>query len=411
MKNIIKKILLELYSDTGKSSDKLKESEEEFSWVGEIDAEPIKKGDVFYIVDGGVLEPHTPLNYKPKNVRYLFFVTDIIKGSNGFIIKYQNCDRMDISYDPKKYNPTSADHNCHYGDDDDESEIDYIDALKLINSNYWRLMGNNGYYNHLNESEDDFGWVDDLNKEIVKKGDVFYIVDGIYSEDSNMYPPDYKPKNVRYLFHVTDIFESNNRFFLEYSFCRPKNVTYNPKEYNTNNCGDFGYEKIVYENALELINSNYWRLMGNNGYYSHLTESEEDSLEWTKDLHTEPFHLQLIRDKPSGVIDIVDTEYIMFNPPVEVGDKRFNKIAYFLEDNDYQPQTLEPFGKKTSYIKIIKHKRYLTHNERETTRPHEAEWFEYGRWNIGPELSEQELYNFFSQTKNGKYWAEEFHHI
>jgi hypothetical protein len=93
------------------------------------------------------------------------------------------------------------------------------------------------------------------NKELVKKGDVFYIVDGTYSEDSNMYPPDYKPKNVRYLFHVTDIFKSNNRFFLNYTFCRPKNVTYNPKDYNTNSCGDFGYDEIVYENALELINS------------------------------------------------------------------------------------------------------------------------------------------------------------
>lgn len=127
---------------------------------------------------------------------------------------------------------------------------------------------------------------------------------------------------------------------------------------------------------------------------SNLFESEED-FGWVENLDTEPFHHQLMRDnlekRDGHPVDVRDVRYIMFNPAVEVGDKRFNKVAYFLEDNDYYPESLEPFGKKTSYIKITRFK-----DERQN-----------GRWDIGPEISEQELYNF-SQTKKDSYWAEEF---
>ena len=260
--------------------------------------------------------------------------------------------------------------------------------------------------------EDDFSWIEDLNKHTIKKGDVFYIVDGIYEE--NTLPLDYKPENVRYLFHVTDVFEHSGRFFLEYHYCNPEDVTYNPKDYNTNSChhesDDVYGTEIEYERALELINNNYWRLMGNNGYYDNINESEEDDLEWTKNLETEPFHHQLIKSKPE-VVDIHDVKYIMFNPPVEVGDKRFNKVAYFLEDNEYYPETLESFGKKTSYIEITRHKktRWINNNPSYTPFGHIVE-NENGRWDIGPELSEQELYNF-SQTGDGKLWAEQFIYV
>jgi hypothetical protein len=125
----------------------LKESEEEFGWADEIiKQEPIKVGDVFYIVDRSMGIDTHPVDYKPEDVRYLLFVTDISEGPSGFEIKYQNCFPKNISYNPKKYNPTK--HNCHYDDGDGfESEIDYADALDLINQQYWRLMGNNGYYN------------------------------------------------------------------------------------------------------------------------------------------------------------------------------------------------------------------------------------------------------------------------
>ena len=131
---------------------------------------------------------------------------------------------------------------------------------------------------------------------------------------------------------------------------------------------------------------------------SKLFESEGDEFGWAEDLVTEPFHHQLMRDnlekRGDHPVDVRDVRYIMFNPAVEVGDKRFNKVAYFLEDNDYYPESLEPFGKKTSYIKMTRFK-----DERQN-----------GRWNIGPELSEQELYNF-SQIKKESYWAEEFIYV
>ena len=133
MRNIIKKIL--------------KEYENELGWVDEIiKQEPIKVGDVFYVVDRSITIDMHPLNYKPKDVRFLFFVTDIYEGSDGFELTYRNCDPEDISYDPKDYNPTNP--RCHYDDGDGYyTDIEYKDALNLINQQYWRPMGNNGYYN------------------------------------------------------------------------------------------------------------------------------------------------------------------------------------------------------------------------------------------------------------------------
>jgi len=340
--------------------------------------------------------------------------------------------------------------------------------------------------------ESEFDWVDDIvNQPQIKVGDVYYIVDGVFGTD--VHPMDYKPEKVRYLFHVTKVFEKNGNFYLKYEYCNPNQVTYNPKDYNSSKCNyytDDAYSsKIEYKNALNLINNSYWRLMGNNGkgineseefdwlpdqseiglkvrvnekpfhlknpvhrqdegifksrcswlgcyeivgeeiftgidcyiiklddhypevYFpkkaflekdfcgiddtSNLFESEED-FGWVGDINTEPFHYQLMRDNPRKPVRLEDVKYIMFNPPVEVGDRRFNKIAYFLEDNDYYPDTLESFGKKTSYIEITKWIKH-TINVRQN-----------GRWNIGPELSEQELYNFSQTENNGKYWAEEF---
>ena len=385
MRNIIKKILLELYSPSSQE----------------------------YVPGGSVVHKSNPVwrdNIKTTGLQvsvgecYQQYVGGDVECKEAIFAtdSLEKKDMFDSTYDDDTWLIDTKCANVKWFKDkhfDLGPSDKHIVTFENIPQNCLKLIyeGTGKSSDKLNESEDDLSWVDDLDKETVKKGDVFYIVDGTYSEGSNMYPPAYKPKNVRYLFHVTDIFESNNRFFLEFSFCRPTNVTYNPKDYNTNNCGDFGYEKIVYENALELINSNYWRLMGNNGYYSHLTESEEDSLEWAKDLHTEPFHLQLMRDnleKRGGhPVDVIDVRYIMFNPAVAVGDKRFNKIAYFLEDNNYYPETLEPFGKETSYIKMTK----LKVDQMVTLR-----------WDIGPELSEQELYNFSQTNPVGKYWSEEF---
>jgi hypothetical protein len=251
----------------------------------------------------------------------------------------------------------------------------------------------------MNESEDEFGWATDIVKEQpIKLGDVFYVVDSNFGGDQH--PMNHKPEDVRYLLFVTDIYEENGGLMIEYKNCDRKGISYNPKDYNPTNprChyddGDGYYNYVKYDDALNLVDERYWRPMGNNGYYNHLTESEDD-FGWAENLVTEPFHLQLIRDNPRKPVRLEDVRYIMFNPSVEVGDKRFNKIAYFLEDNDYYPETLEYFGKKTSYIEITKWIK-RTINVRQN-----------GRWNIGPELSEQELYNFSQTENNGKYWAEE----
>jgi hypothetical protein len=132
---------------------------------------------------------------------------------------------------------------------------------------------------------------------------------------------------------------------------------------------------------------------------SKLFESEED-YEWLEDLGSEPFQNVLIKNNPRIPHLSDDIDIIMFNPPVAVGDKRFNKIAYWLEDEDYYPETLEEYNIKTSYIEITRHK-----DDRQN-----------GRWKIGPELNEQELYNLSQTPKhesiihpnwNGNFWEEE----
>jgi len=112
---------------------------------------------------------------------------------------------------------------------------------------------------------------------------------------------DYKPEKVRYLFHVTKVFEKNGNFYLEYEYCNPNQVTYNPKDYNSSKCNYYNDDaygsKIEYQEALNLINNSYWRLMGNNG--KGINESEE--FDWLPDqgeiglkvrVKEKPFHVK-----------------------------------------------------------------------------------------------------------------------
>ena len=133
--------------------DSLNESEDEneFQWVEDIFKEvTVNLGDVFYVVDSSYATPtydqgQYSINHKPENVRYLFFVDDIYENDNGLMIEYKNCDRKDVSYNPKDYNPTNP--RCHYDDGDGYyNEVKYSTALELIDHKYWRPMGNNGYY-------------------------------------------------------------------------------------------------------------------------------------------------------------------------------------------------------------------------------------------------------------------------
>ena len=129
--------------------------------------------------------------------------------------------------------------------------------------------------------------------------------------------------------------------------------------------------------------------------FIHVNESEEDEFEWVDKPSDEPFHYILMRDNDREPMLMDEIDRIMFNPAVSTEDKRFLDIAYWLEDNDYYPETID-MGIKTSYIELTRQK-YNGNN---------------GRWKIGPELNEKELYEL-SQTPrrgtwNGNFWAEQF---
>lgn len=468
--------------------DSLTESEEdEFGWVDDIVNQPqIKVGDVYYIVDGVFGTDVYPMDYKPEKVRYLFHVTKVFEKNGDFYLEYEYCNFNRVTYNPKDYNSS----RCNYYDDDAYgSKIKYQEALNLINNSYWRLMGNNG--KGINESEE-FDWLPDQNEIGLKvrvNGKPFHVKDPIHRQDEGIfksrcswsgcyeivdeeiftgidcyivkldegYPEVYFPK--RY-FSEEDFCGLMNENIEETSDCvgiNLSNLTTDEKIkvlekleliYNTfigfsqyawvdqiqylitdfttpvtmplkgrrNQCGRWftsvpenaykeetdSYEVPISMDGTKLrwskeIDGREFLNMSFIDDTSNLFESEED-FGWVDNLDTEPFHHQLMRDnleKRGGhPVDVRDVRYIMFNPTVEVGDKKFNKVAYFLEDNDYYPESLEPFGKKTSYIKITRFK-----DERQN-----------GRWDIGPELSEQELYNF-SQTKKDSYWAEEFFYV
>ena len=126
-----------------------------------------------------------------------------------------------------------------------------------------------------------------------------------------------------------------------------------------------------------------------------INESEEDEFEWVDKTSDEPFHHVLMRDNNREPMLMDEIDRIMFNPAVSTEDKRFLKIAYWLEDNDYYPEKID-LGIKTSYIEMVKQR-----HQRQS-----------GKWKIGPELSDEELYQL-SQTPrrgtwNGNFWSEQF---
>lgn len=258
----------------------------------------------------------------------------------------------------------------------EDGEGHYVDTGwigELIKMGHWSLEQKNvafddNFFDSLTESEEEFDWLPTQNEIGLKvrvDGKPFYIEDYYDQQDEGMFTS--KVSGWSYCYEIIDEKVLNNIDCYIVKF-------------------DDDYPK-VYFRKQDFVEKDFCN--------PQMNESEDD-FGWAENLVTEPFHLQLIRDNPRKPVRLEDVRYIMFNPSVEVGDKRFNKIAYFLEDNDYYPETLEYFGKKTSYIEITKWIK-RTINVRQN-----------GRWNIGPELSEQELYNFSQTENNGKYWAEEF---
>jgi hypothetical protein len=132
--------------------------------------------------------------------------------------------------------------------------------------------------------------------------------------------------------------------------------------------------------------------------FDQLKESEENEFDWVEGPSNEPFHHILMGKTPREPMLLDEVHTIMFNPPVSINGGKFKKVAYWLEDLDYFPDILRWEG-YTSYIEITRNK----HGS------------ENGRYVVGPELSQEELYNLSQSTKkyshgnwNGNFWYEEF---
>jgi len=129
-----------------------------------------------------------------------------------------------------------------------------------------------------------------------------------------------------------------------------------------------------------------------------LFESEENDFSWVDELPDEPMHHILMGKYPREPMLIDEVHTIMFNPPAKINGEKFRKVAYWLEDLNYYPEDMIMEG-YTSYVKITRNKH----------------GYENGRYVVGPELNQQELYNLSQSTKkyshgdwNGNFWYEEF---
>jgi hypothetical protein len=116
----------------------------------------------------------------------------------------------------------------------------------------------------LSESNDEYGWTDDIISDIghvdINIGDVFYIIDDTVGKNLK----DTKKPNVRYLFYITDIFTKNGVILVEKQKCSPYNLTYNPQK-DTQSVREITGEldTISLDRALYLISEKYWLYMGN----------------------------------------------------------------------------------------------------------------------------------------------------
>jgi len=237
-------------------------------------------------------------------------------------------------------------------------------------------------YKILREVENDLG---DLNwaKEVIEG---LPLVGNIYRAQHN----DKNDWDLDIMIVEVDLDEDKVKYVTKVS---DENTPYYSK--GNNRSGD-----INFKDAQSIIGSNYWvKIPKEESLYknfNNINESEENEFDWVEEPSNEPFHNILMRNERRRPRLMDEIRTIMFNPPVEIGSRRFNNIAYWLEDHDYYPEELKLEG-RTSYIEIIKQKG--TNNIRN------------GRWKIGPELSNQELYELSQTTKNGwnyNFWEDEF---
>lgn len=162
----------------------------------------------------------------------------------------------------------------------------YRESDLIFRGNRYNYDETSNLFNQLDESveDDDLDWVKNIIDEMpIRVGDVFYVVDDNPEQHK---PDDYKPRDVRFVLTVADIFPTErdtSRFnfkeelLIKYKPCDPKNVTYNPKDYTLDSpkCYDYedtdpddadeeGYEYVEMSWFLKnLYHIKYWRPMGN----------------------------------------------------------------------------------------------------------------------------------------------------
>ena len=332
-----------------------------------IESQKIEVGDIFSTTERGV-------ENKP-----LIMVANIIcDGEPGSKVvnsswgtRHYNSDGCSLNY------KVSLDNGETWNYEDGEGH--YVDTGwigELVKMGRWSLLQKNiNFFDGLTESEDEFEWVPDQGEIGLKarvNGKNFFIKNPIYQQDNGMFTKIIHGWNGCYEIIGEEIFTGVDCYIVELSVDYPE--VYFPK-------------KVFLEKDFCGIDDTSNRLFE--------SEESEENYEWLEDLGSETFQNVLIKNNPRIPHLSDDIDIIMFNPPVAIGDKRFNKIAYWLEDEDYYPEILEEYNIKTSYIEITRHK-----DDRQN-----------GRWKIGPELNEQELYNLSQTPKhpnwNCNFWEEE----
>jgi len=336
-----------------------------------IEPQKIEVGDIFFVTETNSLIMITDIIHdgKPmtKSAQTMWGTKQY--ESEGYSLKYK------VSLDNGKTWGYE-----HVGEENHDGEGHYVDTGwigELIKMGHWSLLQKNiNFFDSLNESEENYDWLpnqSEIGLKVKVNNKTFFIKNPIHQQDNGMF--------TQIIYGWDDCYEIIGEEILKGVDCYVIKLTE-------------GYPE-VYFRKKDFLEKDF---CGIDDTSNRLFESEEN-YNWLDYLlpylGSEPFQNVLIKNNPRIPHLSDDIDIILFNPPVAVGDNRFNKIAYWLEDEDYYPSTLEEFGLKTSYIEITRHK-----DDRQN-----------GRWKIGPELNEQELYNLSQTPKhpdwNGNFWEEE----
>jgi len=139
----------------------------------------------------------------------------------------------------------------------------------------------------------------------------------------------------------------------------------------------------------------------------------KEEFDWVNELSDEPFHKILIQnDERDFGLKFTNVDRILFNPPVQIGSREFNDVAFWLEDREFYPENLD-FNRSTSYIEIVKFGNLFGKPPRESwDNGHFYDKEDFGRYRVGPVLSDQELYKLSQENSrpnwNGNIWYEQF---